>query len=384
MTILSWPEVCARRMGRHALDGATAGSTPADIASAMCGAHAQVLSAAELSIGLRLTGGTRSDVREALWTRRTLVKAYGPRGTVHLLPTRDLPMWTGALSAIPRSPSPFPEEVRLTGEQTRQVLDAIAHALDDAELTMEELGAAVVEATGSWAGDLVMPAFQTMWPRWRQAMTAAAHQGLLCFGPNRGRLVTYTSLRRWLPGFRPADGTTALSDLVNRYLHAYGAATPQQFAQWLGTPVRWAVQLFERLGDHLQPVDFDGTQAWLAAGDTDFQASEPPGVRLLPYFDAYAIGCQPRARLYPGAAAKRALTPSGQAGNFPVLLVDGVVAGVWHQRRTGHRVDITVEPLTRLTTKQKSELEDQTAKIGRILEGESRLTIGPVAAGGHA
>ena len=132
---LSWAEVCARRLERHALSAPAQDARPADIVAAMCGAHAQVLSAAELSIGLRLAGVTRADVREALWTEHSLVKTFGPRGTVHLLPTRDLPMWTGALSAIPPSTSPFPQDVRLTPEQTDAVVAAIAVALDDAELT---------------------------------------------------------------------------------------------------------------------------------------------------------------------------------------------------------------------------------------------------------
>ena len=38
------------------------------------------------------------------------------------------------------------------------------------------------------------------------------------------------------------------------------------------------------------------------------------GIRLLPYFDAYVVAGQPRERLYPDAAATRALTPAGQAG----------------------------------------------------------------------
>jgi hypothetical protein len=45
------------------------------------------------------------------------------------------------------------------------------------------------------------------------------------------------------------------------------------------------------------------------------------------YFDTFVVGGQPRERLYPGPAATRALTPAGQAGNYPVLLVDGVVGG---------------------------------------------------------
>ena len=95
-----------------------------DVVAAMCGAHAQVMSAAELSVGLRLAGSTRTDVRDALWTHKSLVKTYGPRGTVHLLPARDLPMWTGALSAIPTPPTSLPESARLTPAQTDAVLAA--------------------------------------------------------------------------------------------------------------------------------------------------------------------------------------------------------------------------------------------------------------------
>ena len=131
---LSWTQVCARRLDRHALSSPLQDARPADIVGVMCGAHAQVLSAAELSIGLRIAGVTRAEVREALWTERSLVKTFGPRGTVHLLPMQDLPMWTGALSAIPRSPSPFPHDVRLTPAQTDAVVEAIAVALEDAEL----------------------------------------------------------------------------------------------------------------------------------------------------------------------------------------------------------------------------------------------------------
>lgn len=62
---LSWAEVCARRLERHALSVPSPNARPADIAGAICGVHAQVLSAAELSIGLRLPSATRADVREA-------------------------------------------------------------------------------------------------------------------------------------------------------------------------------------------------------------------------------------------------------------------------------------------------------------------------------
>ena len=39
----------------------------AEVAAAVSGVHAQVLSAAEVSAALRVEGATREDVRRALW-----------------------------------------------------------------------------------------------------------------------------------------------------------------------------------------------------------------------------------------------------------------------------------------------------------------------------
>lgn len=191
----SWAQVCARRLERHGLSAPVPDATPADVVEAMCGAHAQVPSAAELSVGLRLTEATRVDVREALWTECSLVRTFGSRGTVHLLASRDLLMWTGALSSLPTARNGLPEDARLTPGQTDQVVAAIGAALHGEELTVDELTAAVVAATGPWAGDGVIPAWQGIWPRWRQAIGAAANRGVLCFGRNRGRTVTYTNPR---------------------------------------------------------------------------------------------------------------------------------------------------------------------------------------------
>jgi hypothetical protein len=378
---LSWVQVCARRLARHRLAAPSPDARPAEAVRAMGGAaHAQVMAATELSIGLRTTGVTRAEVRDALWAERSLVRTFGPRGTVHLLPTQDLPTWVAALSAAPPPPRTFPEQVRLSPDQTEAVLAAVASALADAELTIDELTEAVVEHAGPWAGDLVMPAFQGMWPRWRQALHLAGMRGVLCFGPTRGRKVTYTSPRRWLPGLQPAEASTSLARVVKGYLHAYGPATPQQFAHWLEAPRQWAAARFEALANELEQVEVDGTRAWVSAGDTTAPSTPSRGVRLLPYFDAYAyvVGNHLRELLYPGRAAERAL------GNFQVLVVDGVVAGVWHQRRSGRTLDLTVEPLVPLTPAQRRELDEQVERVGTILQGTPRLTIGTVTAGSHA
>jgi len=378
---VSWPEVSARRLARHHLADPAADAGPALISADMLGVHAQVMSAAEVSIGIRSRGLTRSDVRAALWSDRTLVKTRGPRGTVHLLAAADLPMWTGALSAVPPGANPWPADVRMTDRQTDEVVAALADAVGEAELTVDELTEALVARVGPWAGDRVMEAFQDRWPRWRQAEAVATSRGALCFGPERGRRTTYTSPRRWLPGFRPAPAEEAVPWLVRRFLRAYGPATPAQFARWFGAPVGWASEVFARQPG-VEEVDFDGTVAVQNAGDDELPTGDG-GVRLLPYFDAYLIGCSPRSELFPGPVGERALN-GGQAGTMPALLIDGRVAGVWHQRRSGKRIAVTVEALRPLSRAHRSELDAEVQRIGRILEGTPGLTLGKITVGAHA
>lgn len=416
---LTWPEVNARRLARNHLSEPATAHDPAQIASAILGAHAQVMSAGEVSLATRMAAGTtRTDVQEALWTGHTLVKTYGPRGTVHLLPTRELPFWSGALSAIPQ-PSSVTSKGRdgaplLTPDRFTAVVEAIGAALADAELTVDELTEAVAERAGAWAAEPVMEAFQDGWPRWRAATAHAAHAGALCFGHNRGRKVTYTNPHRWLPGFRPLAPETALPQLVRRYLHAYGPARPAHFAKWTAAPVGWANRLFASLEEagELERVTMAGLPAGSAEGDTgvawrvagdgagagsgsgdgpgfgaagvEAEAPVPvPAVRLLPYFDAFGIACQPRELLFPGPAYQRALS-AGQAGNYPVLLLDGVAGGVWHQRRSGRRLHLTVEPLHPLTPAQRSALEVEAERLAHIQEARVELTVGKVTVGPHA
>ncbi|MFE6166101.1 winged helix DNA-binding domain-containing protein [Streptomyces sp. NPDC056486] len=388
---VTWSAANARRMERQFLrTPAKPGEAgPGEVVDAMLAAQAQVSSAAELSVGLRMDGATRQDVREALWGEEpSLVKTYGPRGTIHFLPTAELPLWTGALSAIPGGPSPFKAGDRLTPSQTEEIVNAIGEALDGARLTIDELSDEVVARTGPWAGDLVLPAFQGMWPRWRSVMHLAGHRGVLCFAPNRGRKVTYTR-----PPTSDSDSgepslpaEVATGRLLRRFLYAYGPATPAEFAKWAAAPGGWASSLFASLASagEIEAVEMDGVpSAWVVAGDTEFPGEPVRGVRLLPYFDAYVIASHPRERLFPGRAYERALA-GGQAGNFPVLLIDGVVAGVWHQRRSGRRLTVTVEPLASLSTAQERELAGQVERVGEVLEGRAELVVGPVTVGAHA
>ncbi len=68
---------------------------------------------------------------------------------------------------------------------------------------------------------------------------------------------------------------------------------------------------------------------------------------------------------------------------MPVVLVGGVVAGVWHQKRSGKRIDIRVELFRGLTAKQRTELDRQVRRAADVQEGLASLEVGTVVAGKH-
>ena len=212
--MIGWTAVNARRLARHGLTAGPLGSLP-EAAAAMAGAHAQVMSAAEVSLALRVAGATRSDVAAALWEERSLVKTFGPRGTVHVLPAADLPWWLAALGSVPKSGG-HPDGVRLLPDETDAIVAALDAALREEDRTTEELDAYVAEACGPWAAEESMAAFGGFWPRWRQALGSAAVRGVLCFGPNRGRKIAYASPSRWLSDLSLPDPAEAQQDAAPR------------------------------------------------------------------------------------------------------------------------------------------------------------------------
>jgi hypothetical protein len=384
MRSLTWQEVWERRLARHALLATAPKERLLEVVRTVCGIHAQMLSAAELSIGIRVLGVTQQEVRAELWERRTLVKTYGPRGTIHLFPADDASLWSAALRANQQSnESRRLAQMGLDRSQLEALVAAIGDALDSRCLTREELGVEVARRTGSWATEAASPAFGGQWPRWLMALGTSANAGLLCFGPDQGSKVTFVRPDQWLGGWAAVDGAAALREVLRRYLSAYGPATHREFAQWFGMQPSRARALMHELTDELEEVTIEGHHAWmLAEQEADIRPPAEGSACLLPHFDCYLIGCHPRERLVPVDLTKRVLT-RGAIGNLPLLVINGVVAGLWQQRKSGRRLEIVVEALQSLTPQQHQRLQAAVTRIGEIVGMECALVLGAVLARPH-
>jgi winged helix DNA-binding protein len=141
MLKVTWARAVAWRARRHHLDQRAPAGSLLEVAGRLCGLHAQVLSCAELMAWARVEGIERGAVPRALWEDRTLIKTWAMRGTLHLLPAGELPMWHGALSTSRRylSPAIWKKYFGITLEELDRLTESVGAALDGRVLTREEL-----------------------------------------------------------------------------------------------------------------------------------------------------------------------------------------------------------------------------------------------------
>jgi Winged helix DNA-binding domain len=368
---LTWESVLAWRVARQHL--AARADDPLRVVSEIAGLHAQIASSAELTLWARVEGLRPGWVADALWEERSLVKTWAMRGTLHLLRSDELARYVGALARLrPRHHVPaWQRAYGLSREQADAMLAAVADALDGEPLTREALAAAVGERVGDEA------VAERLGSGFGELLKPAAFTGDLCFAPNDGRLVRFTRPASWLSGFTPpGPDAAAAAELVRTYLRAYAPAPREQFQRWFGmTSPAEAGRWIKALGDDVCEVDVAGARGWMLADDVeDAAAAEPSGVvRLLPAFDHYVVAA-PRDAVAVLAEEHRARVYRPQGWLSPVLLVDGVIAGVWSHEVLGDRVAIEVEPFARVGRGVKAGAEEEAARLAAFLGGEPELT----------
>nr|MDQ6910050.1 winged helix DNA-binding domain-containing protein [Actinomycetota bacterium] len=335
------------------------------------GVQAQVMSAAELSIGARVDGLTRADVQRALWQDRTLVKTWAMRGTLHLLAASDFPLYAAAGSLRQHWLKPaWLKAFGVTKAELLALVDAVPKVLEGRCLTRQQLTDELIAVLGS------EHMRERLGQGWGMLLKPAAFGGLLCFGPNEGRNVTFVRPDQWIGAWEPLDAEGAMDEIVRRYLAVYGPASRDDLARWWGGSPAFARQRLARLGDEVVEVSVEGRRASVRTVDLDtLVASEPArGVRLLGGFDQYVVGASAHlGELLVGGSRELVSRTAGWIS--PVLLVDGRIAGVWTYERKGARLSISVAPFGTVPARVRKALRAEGERIGAFLEADVGITI---------
>ena len=356
---LTWARALRWRQTRHHLVERAPAADLVRVVSEICGLHAQLMSSAQLSVWARTDGLERDAVDDALWKRRELVKLWGVRGTLHLLPADELGIWLSALGTITnRGMTGHPEVDALT--------DAIGDALDGSVLSREELALEVERRTG----DPTLAEYVRF--SWGSYLKPASFRGLLCFAPSEDGRARFTSTRSFVRRrIVVPDKPDALREVTRRFLAAYAPTTTENLGLWSGFGRARAKKMLAALGDEAAELAIEGEPAWVLAADLDEMGSvDPPDTaRMLPAFDPWTVGTARSlpAQLDPALKA-RVYRPQGWIS--PVLLVNGRMAGVWKHERKGRRLMVELEQFGRLPRWAKPQLEAEGERLAAFLQLE--------------
>lgn len=328
------------------------------------------MSGAEQGIWARVGDVSADDVRDALWKDRRLIKTWCMRGTLHLVAADDLPLYVAALKTrtVYRS-NPWLKGQDVSLEEIDTITLEVRKALDRRCLTREELAEQIVMRAG-----LGPRLKRHLLSGWGALLHPAAHQGNLCFGPSRGKNVTFVRPDQWIGRWNEPSGEEALRTLVRRFLSAYGPCSYDAFNHWWNVPGKDAKKIFQLVSDELVEVEFEGRKGWLRKEDVEqiARSRRVKSVRLVPSFDPYVMFYSPRDHLVEDGFRTRVFRQlAGWVS--PVLLIDGAAAGVWKYKRRGDRLNVVVEPFRKLSRIEVELVKDEAGKLGEFTGTKAHL-----------
>jgi hypothetical protein len=365
---ITWDQVRGWRVSRQHLHRRAPRAALLDVVREVCGIHAQIQSSAELQIWARVNGVSPAEVRAALWEQRTLVRTWSMRGTLHVFTAEDLPLYVAALRTHDRWWKGAWLRVLGMGEhEVRDTLAAIRESLGARPITREQLARKVAARVGPKGSARMLSG-------WGEMLKPAAYDGSLISGPPQGQSVTFVRPDRWLGKWKEPPSEDAWHEIVRRYLHAYGPATREDFGRWWGMQPAPAGRILQASSENLAEVDVDGRTAWAPRHDLKAMRKAAPAnsVRLLPAFDVYVTGNRPKESFVEKRFENRVFRQAGWIS--PVVLVGGVIRGVWQHARANRRINVAVQPFRRLASAEKNAIAEEADRLGRFLGAPSSVS----------
>jgi hypothetical protein len=324
--------------------------------------QAQDLQAACLSVGVRSTSLTASQIERARHEKHSIAWTWALRGTLHLLTAHD------ARWLIPLLGQTF-----IAGDHKRmqQLGWDKNRTLKGLHLLQESLGQ---------HGVLERPQVVQMLegndlPHQGQApvhlLFRAAMEGMICIGPERGKTQTFVSFTDWLgpPEYIPLS--EALAKLAQRYLQAYAPASVEDLAYWSGLKMTEARLAWDLIAGETVQVDIDGQLARMLESQLPWldelrkPANRSPVVNLLPRFDTFLMGYADRSLIVEKSNAKQVNAGGGIIR--PVLLVDGRAVATWKMERQQKKLKIQIRPFKELPGNLLPFIREEVAAISRFI-----------------
>lgn len=327
-------------------------STPDKVVRHLVALQAQDYAGALWSIGLRTSHLTRRDIEDAI-VKRTIVRTWPMRGTLHFVAAEDL-HWMVTLLA--------PKAIAAAAGRRRQL------GLDDVtiekarEVVTSELSGNHCLTRQQLCDRLDQSGIETTGQRGIHLLHHFSELGLLCFGPHKEKQPTFVLVDEWLPPTAPKEKDEALAELALRYFTGHGPATLKDFIGWGRLTVTDARRGLEIAKENLTTLSAGGIEYWFSSKRG---ASKGPIVKLLPGFDEFILGYKDRSASLTPEHANR-IVPGGNGMFLSTVIIDGVVHGTWKRVQRASHQELTIIPFDAIDPRYHAQIDSEVARYSHF------------------
>jgi len=341
----------------------------------VCGLHAQAATTPYLSLWNRVEDFENALLDEALYKAKSLVKTWVMRGTLHVIPSADLPIYNRALRRMwfehhgrfMRAPD-WPSE-----EERRDVIyPKIWEALAQKPLKRRDLNDKVrsLLKVGS-------KPYKRLFSGWGGILKETAYEGLTVHAQPFERESCFARLDKWLShiDLNKISEEEAHEKLLVKYLRGYGPATQQDFCLWSGLTASDAKEAIESVGSITEEVKVEGAkggvlllkQDFTLLGSIDLDEKAPPC--LLPKYDSLLLGHKDRTRIIQDKHRKCVFKP--KAGDIAAtVLISGRIVGTWRHKKTKRMLTMMITPFEKIAKEDLKEIERKARDLSQFMGTE--------------
>ena len=303
------------RLRSHRLS--TPARTVTDAASHMLAVQSQDFIAGRWALASRTRGESALGTVDRAFDRGDLVRAWTMRGTLHIIPARDL-RWVMSVTAERqrRQAAGRRRDLGIDAPMVAAVVAAAVPRLRDGGLTRAEMFEV-------FAGVGIDPAGQ----RGIHLLSELTLDGLICQGPVVARDGVSREQRFVLVDQHISEHAAPddpLAELFVRYIDGHGPAGVADFAWWSGLTLGQSRDARDRATGRVHEVE----EGMFVSVDRLRRSSNAPAVLALAAFDEYYISYADRTAVC--APEHLALVGPGKNGMVrATLIADGRVIGCW-------------------------------------------------------
>lgn len=346
-------DIIRLRLRHQYLTGNGPGSPP-DVVKRLLAVQAQDYLGSLWAIGQRCSNDEKS-VESAL-SNGSIIRTWPMRGTLHYVAAEDAHWLVNYLAArgIARMQSIY-KKAGLDKPILAKCGKIIVKALEREKiLTRDEIYERLEKAHVATADS-----------RGMHITGHLAINGILCFGPRRGRQQTFVLMDEWLAGTRRFTPEDAGYTLALRYFAGHGPATVNDFAWWSGLTLTESRKAITAAGQQLSVYTHRDQQYFTIDQDPaeEIKRKTTVSVQLLPAYDEFTVAYKDRTLVLPRIHHHR----SGMEVLAPVIAINGSLAGTWGRTLAKEQVTLQLKPFSKLSLAHLPRIREQARKYAGFL-----------------